>query len=209
MSADRVVTFTSAFRRVTFANADRARNKALGHPVMPRSASNRANGGFVRIAVLVLATLLVGACTSTPVETPAPTAQPTAAPTVAPTDSPEPSPSDAPIAGKRRRVDVANGPRPVIVQIQTGSGIYAWLVAAGEHSTLLDEDQGTPGYLWVLEPPTASRSCGDIGDDVFGKGTITIVLGGPAAGVGYTVKVVNGATASGPARTDYTPACSG
>ena len=51
-----------------------------------------------------------------------------------------------------------NGPRAVVIQIQTGgftdAAAWGWLVPPGARLTLLDEAHAKPGYIWV---PIAGR----------------------------------------------------
>jgi len=84
---------------------------------------------------------------------------------------------------------VINGPRAVVIQIQTGgftdAAAWSWLVPPGARLTLLDEAHAKPGYIWVLDVPTAKNSCGQVAYTTFSADPFTIVLNGPAGGGDY------------------------
>jgi len=133
----------------------------------------------------------------------------------APTASPVPTAPTLPTAtaGPRGRVDVINGPRAVVIQIQTGgftdAAAWGWLVPPGARLTLLDEAHAKPGYIWVLDVPTAKNSCGQVAYTTFSADPFTIVLNGPAGGGDYRMTLKLGASLRGPVDTDYSFACSG
>jgi hypothetical protein len=148
-------------------------------------------------------------------------ASPSVAPVITPTPSPAPTvstasitPAAAPIAtaGPRGRVDVINGPRPVVIQIQTGgftdAAAWGWLVPAGARLTLLDEPHARPGYIWILDA-TAKHFCGQLAYTTFSADPFTILLSGPAIGGDYRMRLKVGTSLRGPVDSDYSPACSG
>jgi hypothetical protein len=143
----------------------------------------------------------------TPVATPTPSPTPTAS--TAPTAPATPTET----AGPRGRVDVINGPRPVVIQIQTGgftdAAAWSWLVPAGARLTLLDEPHAKSGYVRVLDVPAAMHSCGQLAYTTFSADPFTIVLSGPAAGGEYRMTLKVGTSLRGPVDTDYSPVCSG
>jgi hypothetical protein len=108
---------------------------------------------------------------------------------------------------------VINGPRPVVIQIQTGGSgdgaAWGWLIPAGARLTLLDEPHAKPGYISILDVPTAKHSCGELAKTTFSADPFTIILSGPASGGDYRMTLKVGTSLRGPVDSDYSPACSG
>ena len=180
--------------------------------------------------LIAFAALAIAACSVAPTSTPAvvrldpsPSVTPVATPTpsAVPTVSTAPTATTAPTtptatAGPRGRVDVINGPRPVVIQIQTGGlggvtdlSAWAWEVPPGARLTLLDEPHARPAYIWILDVPGSKHSCGQLAYTTFSADPFTIVLTGPATGGDYRMTLKVGASLRGPVDTDYSPACSG
>jgi hypothetical protein len=108
-----------------------------------------------RLAALVC--LVVAACNATPTAS-LPTDTLDSTPVAAPI-SPQPSSPGASGTVARWRVDVVNGPRPVIISITTDTSAWEWLVRAGEKRTLLDETGARPGGIEVISDVEVTGAC--------------------------------------------------
>jgi hypothetical protein len=100
-----------------------------------------------------------------------------------------------------------------VIQIQTGgstdAAAWGWLVPADARLTLLDEPHAKPGYITILDVPTAKHSCGQLAYTTFSPDPFTIVLSGPASGGDYRMNLKVGTSLRGPMDSDYSTACSG
>jgi hypothetical protein len=98
----------------------------------------------------------------------------------------------------RWRVDVVNGPRPVIVSIATDSEAWLWPIAAGERRTLLDEPVAHAGGIEVMGVVNGDP-CTLLDHAFFPPESFTINLAGAPQGRDYTMTVTPGAPLGGPA----------
>lgn len=114
-------------------------------------------------------------------------------------------------------VEVINGDTPVVVEIGTPATpselekwplkIATWEIAAGEHSVLVAGPEARTGHFVVLVRDL-SGDCDIAAELVFEADSFTAIIDTSADGT-VSVETIEGTTLTGPARTDYTSACSG
>lgn len=132
--------------------------------------------------------------------------------------SPDLTVSPAPASPEITRiVEIMNGDTPVVVQISTHPRpsdletwpleIAVWEIAAREHSVLLREAEGRPGLVLVYLVD-ADGDCDIAAELEFEAGSFTLVVGAKTDGT-VPLEMIEGTSLTGPARTDYTSACSG
>lgn len=109
-----------------------------------------------------------------------------------------------PLPPSRWKVDVVNGPEPVIVSITTDAAAWAWTIAPRERLVLLDLRQApNEGTITLIGPGT---DC-EVLDSFSLPPTSFTVIDRPDDGATFVVEL--GAGLAGAPSTEFEGACSG
>ncbi len=109
-----------------------------------------------------------------------------------------------PLPLTRWKVDVVNGPDPVIVSITTDTAAWAWQIAPNERLVLLDLDQApNEGTITLIQPGAACEALAQIPLPP----TSFTIIDRPRDAASFIVEP--GAGLAGAPSTDFEGGCSG